>query len=334
MRQAQPYFKKSHQAWYVNLQGKPHRLGTEKEQAWKEYHRLMAAEAPVTSSTTAAAILERFLAWTAENREPKTYKWYAYHLVSFAKHIGARLRIADLKPYHADRWLACAHKRSSSTTKHGACRALMRAFNWARRQGLIAANPLAGLERPAAESREAYLDAADWDRLIKYIEGRPLADLLQFMRETGCRPYEARHVEARHWDRQQRRLTLELALTKGKKGKKLPRVIRLNERATEIMQRLALKHPKGEVFRDRRDRPWTAKRLDGACAYLRRRLGIKLFPYILRHTFCTDALLRGVDPVTVALLMGHKDGTMVLRVYNHLIRHDEFLQEKLKQATS
>ena len=29
MRRPKPYFKKSHHAWYVNLNGKPNRLATE-----------------------------------------------------------------------------------------------------------------------------------------------------------------------------------------------------------------------------------------------------------------------------------------------------------------
>jgi len=333
MRCAQPYYKKSHKAWYVNLHGRPQRLAEDEEAAWTEYHRLMAGEAPVTPKTTVAALLERYLLWTQENREPGTFNFYARHLRSFAKHIGARLRVADLKPHHVERWLAVSYKKAGNTYKHGGCRSLTRAFNWARKQGLITVNPLAAMEKPTPETREAYLTAEQWEAVAARLDGDPLLDLFQFMRETGCRPHEARHVEARHWDRAGKRVVLNLALTKGKKGKKLPRIIRLNERATEIVQRLTLKHPEGPLFRNSRGNPWGAVRLSNRCVELRKQLGFEFFAYIFRHTFCTDALLRGVDPVTVALLMGHKDGTMVLKVYNHLIRHNDFLQEKLRQAT-
>lgn len=333
MRQVKPYFKASHQAWYVNLHGKPHRLGTNEEEAWQEYHRLMTGEEPVTSKTTVAAILERYLQWTKENRSAGTLDFYTRHLRSFDKHVGDKLRAVDLKPHHVERWLAAKYKKSGNTHRHGACRSLTRAFNWARRQGLIDFNPLATMEKPTPETREGYLTADQWEAIKAHIGEGPLLDLLQFMRETGCRPWEARHVEARHWERTNHRLVLELALTKGKKGKKLPRIIRLNERAEEIMQRLALKHPEGPIFRNNRGKPWGAVRLANRCVDLTNELGFHVFAYIFRHTFCTDALLRGVDPVTVALLMGHKDGTMVMQVYNHLILHNDFLQEKLKQAT-
>lgn len=336
MRQAQPYFKKSHRAWYVNLGGKTHRLGEDKEKAWKEYHRLMAADeaqAPLTSNATVAALLEQFLTWTQANREPRTYEWYQKHLASFAKEIGVKLKVRDLKPNHVDRWLLKRYKKAGDAHKRGACVAVSRALNWAKKQGIITANPISGMERPAPVARDDYLTPENWEKLAERLEGDPLGDFFQFMRETGCRPYEARHVEARHWDRAGELLQLELKLTKGKKGKKLPRIIRLNEVATAIVTRLALKYPEGPLLRNSQGRPWVGDTLDRRCNRLRAELGFRVFPYIFRHTFCTDALLRGVDPITVAHLMGHRDGTMVMKVYQHLHHQSAHLKEKLRQAT-
>jgi integrase len=39
--------------------------------------------------------------------------------------------------------------------------------------------------------------------------------------------------------------------------------------------------------------------------------------YALRHSWATNALKRGVDPLTVAILMGHQDPSMLARVYQH-----------------
>lgn len=334
MRQPKPYFKASHKAWYVNLRGKPHRLAEEEKAAWQEYHRLMAGEAPVTSKTTVVALLDRFLVWTKDNRKPKTYSWYFDHLQSFTKYIGGKLKVGDLKPFHVTQWLDKARKKSGGWHRRGSCKALKRAFTWACQQGLISDNPLKGLEMPAGEPREVYLEPADWARVLAIIEGKPLGDFFCFMRETGCRPEEARLAEACHWDRKHEQIVLPLALTKGKKGKKMPRIIRLNQAATAIVERLALKNPKGPLFRNRDGRAWTSYALNCRCRTLRKKLGLKHFlPYIFRHTWCTDALLRGVDPITVAILMGHKDGAMVMKVYNHLVRQNEFLKEKLRQAT-
>jgi site-specific recombinase XerD len=54
---------------------------------------------------------------------------------------------------------------------------------------------------------------------------------------------------------------------------------------------------------------------------------------MLRHTFCTVALERGVDSTTLAILMGHQDSTMVARVYSHLTGNKKHLKAALQQAT-
>jgi integrase len=55
---------------------------------------------------------------------------------------------------------------------------------------------------------------------------------------------------------------------------------------------------------------------------LTNRLCIELTPayslYALRHSWATRALMKGVDPLTVGILMGHKDPSMLSRVYQHL----------------
>ncbi len=47
MRRPKPYYKKSHHAWYVNLNGRPVRLATEEEgeeAAYAKYDKLMAGQ--------------------------------------------------------------------------------------------------------------------------------------------------------------------------------------------------------------------------------------------------------------------------------------------------
>jgi integrase len=49
--------------------------------------------------------------------------------------------------------------------------------------------------------------------------------------------------------------------------------------------------------------------------------------YGLRHSWATHALERGVDPLTVAILMGHKDPSMLAKVYQHLSLNPEHLAQ-------
>lgn len=54
--------------------------------------------------------------------------------------------------------------------------------------------------------------------------------------------------------------------------------------------------------------------------------------YALRHSWATNALRQGVDPLTVAILMGHKDPSMLARVYQHLAHSPEHMREQARKA--
>ena len=55
--------------------------------------------------------------------------------------------------------------------------------------------------------------------------------------------------------------------------------------------------------------------------------------YALRHSWATNALKRGVDPLTVAILMGHKDPSMLARVYQHLSHSPDHMLEQANRAS-
>ena len=67
------------------------------------------------------------------------------------------------------------------------------------------------------------------------------------------------------------------------------------------------------------------------------RLCIDLTPryslYALRHSWATQALLRGVDPLTVAILMGHEDPSMLSKVYQHLALNPKHMLDEARRAT-
>jgi len=326
-----PFWKKSHQSWYCELDRKQIRLGPDKEEAEREYHLLMADREPVTSRTTVITLVDQFLWWTQKNRNEQTYEWYRLRCQSFVDFVGPKLLVVNLKPINVTHWLERKYDGRSDTYRNGLCRAVIRVFNWAQRQGLIRHNPVAGVERPSVEARETYLTAAQWKRLKAEVKTEsPFYDFMVFLRETGCRPQEGRIIEARHWDRAGHRIILERKMSKGKKFK---RVIRLNDAAREIVKKLALKRPEGPLFVNKFGRAWRKKSIVERFSKLEKTLGFDVSAYTLRHTFCTDALLAGVDPMTVATLMGHCNASMVMRVYGHLAQHDDFLAKKLKQAT-
>ena len=69
---------------------------------------------------------------------------------------------------------------------------------------------------------------------------------------------------------------------------------------------------------------------------LTQRLAAQLAPryslYALRHSFATNALRKGIDSMTVAVLLGHKDPSTLARVYQHLNQNPQHLLSEARRA--
>ena len=240
------------------------------------------------------------------------------------------MKIRDLKSYHVSQWL---ERRTAGTNyRHNLVRAVKACFAWAEQQEYVEQSPLRNLKVPAAASRgdEAYLTPEQWNKVVSATCGSFL-DLLTVMHETGCRPQEARRVESRHFDRAGRCWILPKSEAKG--GREA-RVIHLSDRAFEICQRLALANPDGPMFCNSHGKPWSARVLAYRCQRLSRRIGFEFTSYSVRHSFATDAILRGVDLQTVATILGHRNLNMLSKVYQHISRCSDHIKEGVRRATA
>ena len=65
----------------------------------------------------------------------------------------------------------------------------------------------------------------------------------------------------------------------------------------------------------------------------RLKLAEDLCPYLARYAFGTAAIMSGVDPLTVAELLGHNSLEMVRRVYCHLAGEHVHLNQAAERAT-
>jgi integrase len=236
------------------------------------------------------------------------------------------LPVADLKPFHVVEWID-RNPQWGPTVRRQAVIAVQRPFNWAAELGYIPVNPVAGVEKPAAKRRETAVTPAEWATIRdSYAEGDPFRELLEFCWTSGCRPMEARSLEARHV-----RLDAKLVLfpPDEAKGKKRWRRILLKGRAYEIIARRVAAHPAGKLFLNNDGVPWT--RYAMACRFkrLKKKLGTQFCAYALRHGFCQRLLEGGSDHLTVAELMGHANGQMVAAVYSHMNRADAHLRRAL-----
>lgn len=365
-----PYYKISHQAWYCQLpgvkrDGSPTRYkntllvrgpkAETKEAAEKKYHELMAAK-PATSKTRnpgeilAKHLIDRFLVWTEEHRPGRTYKWYYGHLQSFWGYLEASyssaITIDDLTPLHVEAWLKTCRVNKSKTSKgastkktgennsvnylNGAARAVARCFNWACQKQILQLSPIKGFERPAYQPREEYLKPDQLQQVVAGIaEDDPFLDVAWFLFESGARPQELRGVTAADFEASPRKLVLKRESSKGGRDR---RVIRLEGRALAIVTRLALKYPEGTLFRNSRGQAWTAYAIGNRFRRLSEKTGVPVCAYVIRHSYVTNALIRGVDPLTVAALCGHKNAKMIMEVYSHLCENDEHMAAAARKA--
>ncbi len=54
--------------------------------------------------------------------------------------------------------------------------------------------------------------------------------------------------------------------------------------------------------------------------------------YAIRHSWATNALQKGLDPLTVAILMGHEDPSTLSKVYQHLSLNPKHMLDQAKKA--
>jgi hypothetical protein len=80
--------------------------------------------------------------------------------------------------------------------------------------------------------------------------------------------------------------------------------------------------------------PWTVNAIRCRINRLKEKTDLPkdVCSYLLRHAFGTNAILNGVDVITVAQLMGHESLDMIHKVYAHLADKHEHLQDALEQA--
>ncbi len=325
----EPFYRKSKKCWYVQFGKTQIRLGKTKEEAYDKYDELMADRHSLTPAVPVVYVLAQFLQWCQKRRAEKTYDWYQMHLQSFSQHIGKRLKVSELKPHHITAWIDEAHQENSPSTVHGAIRAVQRAFNWAVREGHLTKNPILNAEKPTPTKREVVITQSQFDQMVELATDQHEKDFLTAMWETGCRPQEVRMITAWNFEEENERWVFE---TVNSKGKKAQRVVYLTEKALEISKRLAEKNPTGPIFRNSVGKPWTKNAI--RCRFRKfEKLGIEgLCATAIRHSFTNEALARGVDPVTLSVLLGHTDVTTLSRNYAHLTKNPDHMRKSIRKA--
>jgi integrase len=350
MRQSKPWFRSAKSAWYVELDGRQHFLGRHPADApppkkvngeWKPppairdaFYKLMAARPdrlPEAAALTVLTMSDLFLDHSHAHHDPETYRQYKLYLDWFTGAYGV-LPAADLKPFHVTRWLD-DHPKWKASRRHAAL-AVKRAFNWAERQGLLAANPLRTLQVAPNNRRTRVLTADERATILAAVPDEPFREFVTALFETGCRPGELAKLTAADVNLDLGVWVFEKHKTARKTGR--PRVVYLTPTMVELSRKLVARHSTGPLFRGPRGgRPLTRNGIRCRFKRLREKLpGLKHFvAYTARHTYATEALVNGVGAAQVAELLGHTSVEMVSKHYGHLAGQVAHMREAARKAT-
>lgn len=305
--------------------------------------RAEAADAEATArlerrSQDGATTVSAFAAtWLERYPRPKrsTEIHYEQSIKAFVQQFGA-WRLADLTRPQMRQW-AIAHTAASTTA-----RAML---GDAFRDGLIAANPLAGMRLPSARGRRDLeaLSEADVLRLINVATATHgcygelvYGPMVQFAAYSGLRPGEIHGLRwedvdfARETVRVERQYSPKAAaFTSPKNG--LARTIYLTQLAAEALRTIP-KTTHREVFTTKNGKHFSGRVSHYYWSPVRAAFGDPTLDfYALRHYFGSMLARMGVNAPEIARAMGHTDGgKLALERYVHISEKES--RERIKEA--
>ena len=337
--------------WYANNQEGPKQkrtsLRTRNHEVARQKARAIEAElsgaVPRQAGTfDIAAAVQAYIDWQDSNdRAPKTMVKYRDVLTRFAAHC----RDAGVRLMHAittqtiDEFAVRRRDGMAAKTVYTELTIIRQWLNFAVTRRMLAASPVAGtkLVKPKPGPRD-YWRQEQLDAIVEAARG-PYKAAFVLMSETGMRVGEVVHLT--HDD-----LTLDgpapVAHIRAKEvvaGAKPWRPKNGEQRAVPLSPRAVA------MLRDLpRRRRWVIDRMNGTAAtanqpandrhilaYLKTvlaKLGLEGTNHKFRHSFCTIAVLAGVDFFTLRRWVGHIDEE-ALKIYVHIA--DEQAQVTMRQ---
>lgn len=167
-------------------------------------------------------------------------------------------------------------------------------------------------EKDADGRRDLYLDREQRRALLESMTGG-LRSLAECVALTGCRPGDPAVVLRKDYDSRTGSVTFTT--------KDHPRTIPLSPAAKALFDRQAkARLPQAHLFTQDNGQPWTSRAWfdEVRAAVTKAELPQETVLYTLRHSWITDAIVGGMDLLTVAKLVG-TSLAMIERHYGHLV---------------
>lgn len=257
---------------------------------------------------------------TLKDYSDRTYR----HLIPQFGH----LMLTELRAEDVRRWL---HEIDlSNQAKNNILIPLRGVFKRAFAEEMIGRDPLARIKALPIRSREPDpFTRAEIRAVLSELERRApkVRAYFQFAFATGLRTSELLGLDWEDIDLVRARVRVCRALVrdsiKEPKTTAGRRMVDLSSEAVEALEVLRSDVPRGRIFLDpRKDLPWRNEQaLRKVYWYptLEKLHLKKRNPYQTRHTFASQLLSDGANPMYVAQQMGHRDWGMIRKVYGRYI---------------
>jgi integrase len=192
------------------------------------------------------------------------------------------------------------------------------------------------LDEPPSPKRQL-ITPAEFKNLIKAARtacaknAEQLADYLQFLAFSGCREKETLRVKWHDVDFQNERVTIGAdQLTKNWEARRVEFNPQLRALLRDMKKRRAPDSSWLFPSPRRGSRDEHAKSFRESLKIARKEAGLEWTGFHdLRHYFCSVCVMAGIDFMTIAAWLGHKDGGILVgKVYGHLL--DEHRQKAAK----
>ncbi len=334
-----PFFRAQNNCWYVvGNNGKFIKLDPDEETAHKMWSKMLELGRYQESDSSIEALLEAWLRDIELKVPADQHKRYVGFCEQFCNFIEPDTKSRDVTGSDVLRWVRATkliHKEKrqwSLARQRDAGQAIKRAFDWAIKRHYVPWCDVLDLEFESPDPRDSLISYAVHQQLMNATRepdrSRPFGLMLIALRHTGARPIQIREVTAANVNADCSAWIFDKHKTK--KTKKTRLTVRLTPCLRTLTRILKHYRPHGNLFLNWQQMPWSKNAIIHRLARMREKLKItNCTAYSYRHSFATDHLLSGVDPMTVAVLLGHKDASMVMKVYGHLIKCPEHLEDAL-----
>lgn len=299
----------------------------------------LGMEEPKAPSPHLAELVERFL---TEYSRPKIKDLHKYRICA-RKNLRVALPLIGKRPADALKPADIAKLRDTIAVKYspasvrGCLAFLATVYSWAVRSGIVALNPVKGVERPASTSSIDFYDRSEVEALLRIAAERAAAgeqsDMLlgacvHLAVHTGLRKGELLGLRWQDLDFATQRLTVARSYSSTPKSGKA-RHLRLPSACVPVLSQWRKSCPAsadGRVFPIHRHSldAWTKGLLAAAGCHL------PAHPWhAMRHTFASHFIMSGGNILTLQKILGHSDVKMTL-IYAHLA--PDFLGQEMERV--